>query len=493
MVVLQEPSILSSFLFLALVRTMAFRCYTPMGLLQLLLFTSSAYAAQAPSELTGRVNACALESNPLMQDASSKLRVKSWVEQPNYRGTFDILWVSLVTIGISTYTMLCLNLPAPKDTYVQLVYRRILWMLLGIIGPEFVLTYAAGQWSRAKWSVIAFHDEHPEWHMRHAFFADMGGFVLHTHDGTTFPVNALQLHWLVRHKYIDFPNITRREVWDKSKQDTFTKVITAFQVGYLVIQCSARAAQKLSITTLELNALAIVICSLMTSFAWLHKPADVSTPVHIHTNKTVGDMIGNMEWDLTPLDHVDPNGPAYSVNVQPFMGVPVIPEERPIQRIPNDRFPTNPYGVQEYLLCFATLLFTAIHVAGWNFDFPTNTERILWRVSSLLLFGITVAFWFFETIASWTRLGRWKTIYLYVINREGLPSHRRNMTRKQTLQPKRRMSELPVLWEFVTITPMAIIYGVARLYLIAEAFAELRDVNASAYVNVEWTNFIPHV
>jgi hypothetical protein len=281
-----------------------------------------------------------------------------------------------------------------------------------------------------KWSIAAFRAEHPEWHMRHTFFADICGFVLHKKDGVTFFVNVIQLHWLVRHKYINSPSITKREAWNKSNQDNFIKVVTAFQVGYLVIQRSARAAQKLAITTLELNALAIVVCSLMTSFAWLHKPTDVSTPVYIYTTKTVADMIGNREWDLTPLDHVDPNGPAYSVNVQPFMGMPVIPPERPIQRIPNDRFPTNPYGVQEYLLCIATLLFTGIHVAGWNFDFPTDIERLLWRISSLLLFGITVAFWFFETIASWTRLGRWKTIYLYLINREGLEKHRKNMTRK---------------------------------------------------------------
>jgi hypothetical protein len=376
--------------------------YCGLVFLQLLLLVSYTEASQATPELECRLNACAIDSKPFAYSTASKLRAKGWVEQPNYRGTFDILWVSLVTIGISRYTMLCLNLPAPKDTYVQLVYRRILWMLLGIIGPEFVLTYAAVQWSRAKWSVIAFRDEHQEWHLRHAFFADMGGFVLHTHHGTVVPVNALQLRWLVRHNYIDFPNITRREVWDKSKQDTFTKVITAFQVGYLVVQCSAWAAQRLTITALELNALAIVVCSLMTSFAWLHKPADVSTPVHIYTTKTVADMIGNLDWDLTPLDHVDPNGPAYSVNVQPFMGMPVLSEERPIQRMPNDRFPKNPYGAQEYFLCFATLLFTAIHVAGWHFGFPTNTERLLWRISSRLLFGITVAFWFFETIASWT-------------------------------------------------------------------------------------------
>jgi hypothetical protein len=457
----------------------------------LILLAGNAFASASDSN-TEPLNACTLESFRTLQNVTD-MRVRSWVDQPNFRGTYDILWIALATVGISTYTMLCLNLPAPKDSYLRLVGRRILWMLLGIIGPEFVLTYAAGQWSRAKWSVQAFKNTHPEWHMRHAFFADMGGFVLHTEDGVTFPVNAMQLHWLVEHGYVEFPKITKRELWDKSKQDTFTKVITAFQVGYLIIQCSARAAQRLTITTLELNALAIVVCSLMTSFAWLHKPADVSTPVHIYSSKTTFDMIGNMEWDLTPLDHVDLNGPGYSANVQPFMGMPVIPKERPIQRIPNDRFPTDPYGVQEYLLCFATLLFTAIHVAGWNFDFPTEVERILWRISSLLLFGITVAFWFFETIASWTRLGRWKEIYLYLANKQGLERHRRDVVRRQTLQPQRKMADLPVLWEFVTITPMAIIYGVARLYLIVEAFAELRNVNASAYVNVEWTEFIPHV
>ena len=389
--------------------------------------------------------------------------------------------------------MLCLNVPTPKDTYIKLVSRRLRWMLLGILGPEFVLTYAAGQWSRAKWSVREFRSEHPDWHIRHSFFAEMGGFVLHPQGSDPFPVNATQLRWLVRHEYVQYPSISKEEVWDKSKQDTFTKVVTAFQVAYLIINCVARAIQRLAITALELNALAIVACSLMTSFAWLHKPADVVVPVHLYSQNTLAEMVGNLDWELTPLDHVDPNGPGYSVNVQPFMGMPVIPAERPIQRIPNDRFPTNPYGMQEYLLCFATLLFTAIHVAGWNFDFPTPTEQLLWRISSLLLFCITVAFWIFETIASWTRLGRWKAIYLYMLDRENLEKHQRKMTQRQTLRPARRMTEIPVLWEFVVISPLAIVYGIARLYLIAEAFAELQNLKGTAFVNVEWSYFIPHI
>ena len=444
-----------------------------------------------PPALEGSIEACALGSNPLIHEKSSHLRVKGWVQQPEYRGTFDILWTSLLTIGISTYTML--NLPVPNDTYLEIVRRRVLWMLLGILGPEFVLIYAAGQWSRAKRSVEDFKDDHPDWHMRHAFFADMGGFVLHPQGSQPFPLNATQLRWLVRHQYIEYPNLSKKEVWDKSKQDTITKVVTAFQVSYLIVQCAARAARGLIITTLELNALGIVVCSLMTSFTWLHKPSDINTPVHIYTSHSITDMIGNLPWDLTPLDHVDLNGPGYSVNVQPFLNMPVIPAARPIQRIPNDRFPTDPYGAQEYLLRAATLLFTAIHIAGWNFDFPTPMERLLWRISFVLLFSITVAFWVLETIASWTRLGRWKALYLFLFNRDALRGHNRRMTHEQTLQPKRKMSELPVLWEVVMIAPLAVVYGVARLYMIAEAFAELRSVGARAYVNVEWTDFWPHI
>jgi len=188
----------------------------------------------------------------------------------------------------------------------------------------------------------------------------------------------------------------------------------------------------------------------------------MQTPIHIYSSHSLEDIIGNQNWNLTPLDFVDENGPGYSVNIQPFMKMPVIPIERPIQRSPNDQFPTNLYSSQEYLLCLATLVFTAIHVAGWNFDFPSNAEGILWRVSSLLVFEITVAFWVLETIASWTRLGQWKTVYLYVFNHAELGHHRRRMPQRQQIMIKRTMTELSLLWEFVAITPLAIVFGVAK-------------------------------
>lgn len=67
------------------------------------------------------------------------------------------------------------------------------------------------------------------------------------------------------------------------------------------------------------------------------------------------------------------------------------------------------------------------------------------------------------------------------------------MDQKAVLRGKRKNTELPLPWEFATITPLAIIYGIARVYLIGEVFAELRNINVKAYANVEWTNFIPHL
>jgi hypothetical protein len=392
--------------------------------------------------------------------------------------------------------MLCLNVPSPKESWQNIAARRVMWMGLAIIGPEFVLTYAAGQWSRARQSVKAFHAAgYKDWTMRLAFFADMGGFVLQVENCSQFPLNAKQLHWLVRHGHVDYPNITVAEIWDKSKQDQFAKIITCVQIGYLILQCVGRAAQHLAITTLELSALAIVVCSLMTSYFWLHKPFDVHTAIMISAHSEMKTIAGIRRWTQTPLDFVDENGPGWSMNVQPFMKMPVIPAERPIQRIPDDRFPMNPYGSQEYILCFGTLLFTAIHVAGWNFLFPSKIEEALWRIASLLLFGITAAFWLLETAASWKRLGRWTRLYSEVMKRRFRKNYNdeEEVVEEEEMRGRKQRTVLPLAWEFWSIFPLAILYGIARSYLLVEPLLELRNLDATAFVEVKWSEYFPHI
>jgi hypothetical protein len=422
-------------------------------------------------------------------------RVHGWVHQPNSRGTLDIAWSSLFAIFICTYTMLCLNVPADETTW-HIIRGRLYWMAVAIAGPEFVLTYASGQWGTARDSVKAFKaSNYPQWTMRHGFFADMGGFLLMPTNGTPFPVTAKHIHWLVMHNYLPFPDVTLAEMSDKSKQDTIARVVTFFQIGYLVLQCLGRAAQRLTVTTMELSALAIVICSIMTSACWLHKPSDVRTPIKLKLGVSMDQIlreageIAAKPYQQTPLDFVDDLCPSWSLNVQTFMNMPVAPFERPVPRLGNDRFP-NLKGYQEAVLCVATLVYASIHLVGWNFEFPTRAELILWRVCSMFLFVNTVAFWVFETSAAWYRVGRWQRFFCRIFWKSKLEDvERARVAREAARVPK----QLPLKAEFWSIFPLAWTYAAARGYLVVEVFLGLRALNASAYLTVDWATYIPHI
>lgn len=426
---------------------------------------------------------------------SNATRINGWVDSPNIRGTSDIVLTCLLTVFLCTYTLLNLNVPAANDPAWRLVTQRLFWMALAIAGPEFVLTAASGQLNTAQESVKAFYElGYPEWTVRHGFFADMGGFMFIPRDSKPFPITSKHLHFLVSRGYLPFPDVTLKEIWDKSKQDTLAKLISCFQIGYLLIQCIGRAAEKLTITTMELSAVAIVVCSIATNLCWLRKPFGVMTPFRLNSELSMDEILKDAgalenEWKQTPLDFIDDLGPSWALNVQPFMGMPVGPHERPIPRFGNDRLP-NLQGRQKALLCFTSLLYGAIHLAGWNFTFPTRAERILWRVSSMILFVSTVVFWIFETSATWYRMGYLQKLFYRIFYPEKMEE--REIARKLR-RAARKPKQLPMPWEFWSITPIAITYGIARFYILIETFMGLRSLEKSAYFILEWSDYLPHI
>jgi hypothetical protein len=434
---------------------------------------------------------CLNDSSVFLSNAT---RIDGWVGQSGTRGTFDILWTSLFTIFISTFTLLCLNVPAANDSPWRITAQRLFWMGLAIAGPEFVLTAASGQLNTAQESIKPFHElGYPQWTIRHGFFADMGGFLFIPRESKPFPITSKHLHWLVSRKYLPFPDMPLKEILDKSKQDTVAKLISCFQIGYLIVECIGRAGQQLEITTMEISALGIVVCSIATNLCWLRKPAEVMTPIRLYSQLSMEEILkdagtSDLLWKQTPLDFVDDLGPSWALNVQPFMKMPVGPHERPMPRFSNDRFP-NLHGLQKAFLCFVTLVYAAIHLAAWNFTFPTRIEGILWRASSMFIFVNTVAFWLCETVAVWHRKGRLQRLFYRVF--DPARAEEAEFARQLNLS-KREPKPLPLPWEFWTIAPLAVTYAAARGYQIVEAFVGLRSLEPSAYVNVSWTTYIPH-
>lgn len=154
---------------------------------------------------------------------------------------------------------------------------------LSMLGPEFIVMLALGQYVPARASVKAFHAlDHKDWTSKHAFYADMGGIIFQPHDWKSFPINAAQLQYLVEKKYVDYPQIAKSEIDDKDKSDgltrpvkdnysppavtptyiSFLRVITSVQMVWFTLTVIARPPQNLVVTVLEITTIAYVFCTL---------------------------------------------------------------------------------------------------------------------------------------------------------------------------------------------------------------------------------------
>ncbi|CZT02216.1 uncharacterized protein RCO7_11055 [Rhynchosporium graminicola] len=408
-----------------------------------------------------------------------------WASQPDSRGTLDIVWSSLLTVFLCTWTVLCLNLPARTDSYFKFMLRKLRWMLLATIGPEFVLSFAIGQWASANRSVKDFDD--PRWTMRHAFFADMGGFVLQPRESVPLPVNAKQLHWLVSHGYTSIPAIEQKDISDKSKADGFAKFITIFQVSWFILATLSRGIQHLAITTFELSAIAIVAGTLVTFLCWLNKPLDLVVPIIIDIVASISEILiqagdqAKMPYTQTPLDFIDNQGPSWSTDVMSKVSIKTGPQQRPLERLGNDRIPhlTTPVTIVLFVLTF---IYSGIHMVDWNFSFPSPEEKLLWRICSTILVVTTVLFWVVDRSDTWHRHGLW-----------GFWLRQLTSSKGAIVEPPVR-GEYRVSWIQMAVNGLLMVtYTLARIYLMVEVFVGLRALPETAFVNVEWINFIPHV
>ncbi|OCL00552.1 uncharacterized protein K441DRAFT_683854 [Cenococcum geophilum 1.58] len=407
-------------------------------------------------------------------------RRRGWVSQPDGRGTIDILSTCLLTIFLCTWTAIHLNVPGPTDTHWVIVRRKFRWMIQTILGPELVLGFATGQRAEAKRSLDILHGlGYTNWTIRHAFFANMGGFVLVSPDLPNFPINCKHLCYLATHGYISLPDIEVEDVWDKSKAAGFAKVITCLQVLWLAIQVIGRAVQHLDITTLEITTLSFVICTWCSQL-----PA---TPIQVHTTFRIAEILrragdsAKTPYRQTPLDFIDDLSPSWLIDLQSHLGFSTWSRKRPLRRFNNDRFPVVGASPSSIALFVVNMIYAAIHVVAWKFDFPTYLEMWLWRSASVTVIVTTFTFWMCESYQDGVRLGRWERWY-------------RILRKKGDVEANRDGPKIPFIptWEIVIVTPVAVLYTLSRTYLVVECFVSLRSLPSGAFKSVEWSELVPH-
>lgn len=459
-------------------------------------------------------------NGPAYNSTGDRSTLQGWTPQPNGRGTIDIIWSNIFTIFLCSWSVLCLNLPAPGDSIFRKFRRKIYLTGLGILGPEFILLLALGQRESACRSVQDFQNSgYPEWSMSHAYFADMGGFVLHTPNWTPFPLDAKQVHYLVTEGYMEYPAIDPEIIVDKNKTDPFVRAITIIQTLWFILNCIGRAAQHLALTTFELTTLSFIACTLPTFYCWAHKPSDVGTAIPLEITTTIEDILiragdrARHPYSLTPLDFVSRKEWVWSLywsywlNILRKCGMAFGPKIRPVGRIPNDNFPELSPRAMTMLFVF-NALFAGINICAWNFWFPSGAERMLWRISTLLIPGCLYVFWAWDkfswqtlpAIKSWmtqrfttrrrpqegARLPQWFGTNNFFDKTKSAVARLRNIT------PEHDPAKEVPLKAILPLSVLAAFYCFARAYILIEDLIALRALPPSAYDTVNWSLVLPH-
>ncbi|KAK7040665.1 hypothetical protein VNI00_009571 [Paramarasmius palmivorus] len=310
-----------------------------------------------------------------------------------------------------------------------------------------------------------------------------------------------------------------------SHSDSITKIIAVIQIAWFLLQVGARAVEGLAITELEIITVGFAVLNFGTYFLWWNKPLRVRHPVRVYwrqqapvsadtTRKVKHTKIRDRVWAnvvrfwTSIWDEIKKVGKSMValfnflrveevddwlnqeiilktdwIALLQLVGLPFLVVWRLIiasifiivdSNSKNGMaFVVNSSRLKEesftlYILVYGlTTLFSAIHCIPWNFQFPTHTEQLLWRISAgglvVLPIGLAVILVIFGIIIA------------LVEDRGGNTDFLGN-----------------VFMAFDAVL-LPIAYFVARVILMVLALMELRHLPPSAYQTVEWTTFIPHI
>ena len=403
-----------------------------------------------------------------------------WVPSPDGRATSDIIFENFLALFVCVWTVLHHNLQAKHEGFWTVFLRKCRWAVLAVTAPEMLTLFAVMQWNAANLSVKEMRSIGVEsWSKIHAFYANAGGFILETPGFPRFPINATSVYYLCSVKRIEPPSITEENIWDRSKADFLAKAFAFAQAGWILFQISARAAQHLTITPLELFTAAFIVPSLATAYFWASKPQNVAEPTVIKVDWTMAELLvtagdaASEPYVDTPMDFVEKpvwDGWRRLPSLLYFGGL----TKRPLERIPNDYSPPPPTASEATIVWVVSVVHALVHVLGWWFPFPTQLEVIIWRASSLTLLivmaiggvvpVISTQPWFdfsFSMLWIWVRKAKKRTFV-----REKL---------------------------FSTIVDIAyVLYIVARLFILVEIFLAFRAMPKDVYDSIEWTWIWPH-
>ncbi|KAJ7910778.1 hypothetical protein B0H13DRAFT_2485055 [Mycena leptocephala] len=369
----------------------------------------------------------------------------------NCRKSFDIVWGCLATIFACTWVSVHPNVPSPNQSWLALFWRRLKMMLFTVIAPELMVGFAARQFFAASSLSKEFG-----FSKTHGFFFCMGGFV----SSTGYPIatkKQLADPDLGPEFLTGIKNIDTEDIMDKSKGDALSKGLAMVQGLWFTTQCLARVHQHLAVTELEVATLAFAVVNIFIWWLWWNKPLDVQRQIVVGPAKLPDALpittVRAPQWHrfLSAIGGIFPAykyDPLSSTSVSSFWSLSM-DELDDIQGI-------LPFVIE----VLVGTVFGAIHCAAWNADFPTAVEMWMWRSCSSLIVAIPVI--------------------LLLLILVGLSSvDESHWTEKAMI--------------IIGVIVPILMYVIARLVLIILPLFALRALPSGAFVDVNWSTYIPHL
>lgn len=357
-------------------------------------------------------------------------------------------------------------------------------MVVTILAPEMILGKAIGDLMTAGKLTRKLRkraeDEGVEWSVTHSFFLLMGGFRFEktTKGSETEPridvdkspseivvLTPGRLKYIVA-KYENWislgPRVLPRlhkisgeEIKDKSKSNLFVKIVAVIQVVWVTVQVIVRTSRGLPVSQLELVVTAFSACAVLTYIVLIPKPQGVEVPAP-------SIPVFESQWHT-----VQGQWNSGTIHLRSFF-IPGLDESEDREytgAVANDAICIDEYrdaSWHAFGISASGILFGVIHIAGWNFDFPSHTDRMIWRVSSVLIVALLPPSLlpFFWNCYS-------QTFNLYRIS----------------LRRERFAQMFALICGFI--------YTLARLALLAETFRSLAYMPPPAYIST-WTENVPH-
>lgn len=307
------------------------------------------------------------------------MEMVGFVPEPNCgRGTLSIIWACLTTIMFVVWTAIHLD--------SQRSMSRVMWGFFIFFVPEAMPATAIDQLIKAirlQKRLRALRGW-KSWTLKQSFLIVKRG-VRELSGGEVLTASRL-VELAEQQQYMEenhgahgggihmgmLPSDDAIDL--RSKKSWFEKMLAGGQALWFCANVVSRLASGYPVTPLEDTTIAYTFCGLIASVAWLRCPQDIEDPFEVDLEVADDATIAAVECGYCTAQDSSSSSSSSSRTSYPV---------------------TAPNGLMMGMVCVVLGLFAAVHIAAWDYPFPSAAEAWVWRCCSvaMLPLGLLILFY----------------------------------------------------------------------------------------------------